>query len=350
MHRRSFLKSAAAAVLAAPITSATAQAPATRKVKFGFDNFSVRAIGLKAGALIDYAAEQKVECLLLSDLDVYENHTASYLADLRKKAADLNVALYAGTGGICPTAHRFSDKWGTAEEHLKLTIRVAKALGSPVARCYQGFADDRKSPGGIKARNKDTLAVLKNVRSYAIDHGVKIAIENHAGDMQSYELRDLIEEAGKDFVGCTIDSGNAAWALEDPMENLEVLGPYTVCSGIRNNIMWEDENGVQVAWTSIGEGQTDMKAYAKRLAELAPGAPFILEIISGINRPFAYLKPEFWKGYESVPAPGFAKFIALAKHGKAVPAFKPEGDKKAAEQSYQKAELERSIAWCRENL
>ena len=350
MHRRSFLKSTAAAVLAAPITSAPAQAPATRKVKFGFDNFSVRALGLKAGALIDYAAEQKVECLLLSDLDVYENHTGSYLADLRKKAADLNLSLYAGTGGICPTAHRFSDKWGTAEEHLKLTIRVAKALGSPVARCYQGFADDRKSPGGIKARNKDTLAVLKNVRNYAIDHGVKIAIENHAGDMQSYELRDLIEEAGKDFVGCTIDSGNAAWALEDPMENLEVLGPYTVCSGIRNNIIWEDENGVQVAWTSIGEGQTDMKAYAKRFAELAPGAPFILEIISGINRPFTYLKPEFWKGYESVPAPGFAKFIALAKQGEAVPAFKPDGDKKAAERTYQKAELERSIAWCRENL
>jgi sugar phosphate isomerase/epimerase len=350
MHRRSFLKTTAAAALAAPLANAATAAAGGAKLRVGFDNFSLRALGLKAGALIDYAAEQKVECLLLSDLDVYENHTDSYLADLRKKAADLNIALYAGTGGICPTAHRFSDKWGTAEEHLKLTIRVAKALGSPIARCYQGFADDRKSPGGIKARNKDTLAVLKNVRSFAIDQGVKIAIENHAGDMQSYELRDLIEEAGRDFVGCTIDSGNAAWALEDPLENLEVLGPYTVCSGIRNNVIWEEGDGAVVAWTSIGEGQTDMNAYAKRFAELAPGAPFILEIISGINRPFTYLKPEFWAGYENVSARGFAKFLALAKQGKAIPPFKAEGDKKAADQTYQKAELERSIAWCRENL
>ncbi|RYD29030.1 MAG: hypothetical protein EOP87_18895, partial [Verrucomicrobiaceae bacterium] len=121
MHRRSFLKTTAAAALAAPFAHAATATASGAKLKVGFDNFSIRALGLKAGALIDYAAEQKVGCLLLSDLDVYENHTDAYLEDLRKKAADLNIALYAGTGGICPTAHRFSDKWGTAEEHLKLT-------------------------------------------------------------------------------------------------------------------------------------------------------------------------------------------------------------------------------------
>jgi len=351
MHasRRSFLKTTAAAILAAPVSSSLAQG-SSPKLKVGFDNFSIRALGLKAGALLDYAAEQKVDCILFSDLDVYESHDDAYLSDLRKKAADLNISIYAGTGGICPTAHRFSNKWGTAEEMLKLTIRVAKALGSPVARCYEGFAEDRKSPGGIKARNKDTLAVLKNVRSFAIDHGVKIAIENHAGDMQARELRDLVEEAGKDFVGVTIDSGNATWALEDPFENLEILAPYTVCSGIRDNMIWEDENGAQVAWTAMGEGLIDMKAYAKRFAELCPNAPFILEIISGFARPLPYLKPEFWKGYEQTPADSFARFLAIAKRGKAIPAFKPEGDKKPAEQAYQKAELERSIAWCKANL
>lgn len=347
--RRSFLKTAAATALAAPFAK-TAAAPTATGLKFGFDNFSIRALGLKAGPLLDYAAQQQVGCLLFSDLDVYESHEASYLGDLRKKAADLGIALYAGTGGICPSGHRFSGKWGSAEEQLKLTIRIARDLGSPVARCYQGFAEDRKSPGGIKARNRDTLAVLKSVRSFAIDHGVKIAIENHAGDMQSRELRELVEEAGRDFVGVTIDSGNATWALEDPFENLEILGPYTVCSGIRDNRIWEDEDGAQIAWTAMGEGQLDMKAYAKRFAELCLDAPFILEIISGFARPLPYLKPDFWKGYEQTPAESFARFLALAKKGQAVPAFKPEGDKKAAEQAYQQAELGRSIAWCKANL
>lgn len=29
-----------------------------------------------------------------------------------------------------------------------------------------------------------------------------------------------------DNVGATMDSGNATWTLEDPLSNLEILGPY----------------------------------------------------------------------------------------------------------------------------
>ncbi len=336
---------AAAAATAVPV-SANADAPV--KLELGFDNFSVRALGLKAPALIDYAAKLKVDCLLMSDLDVYEKMDDVYLQDIAQRAKDKGLKLYAGTGGICPSAKNFPTKWGTAEEHLKLTIRVAKALGSPLARCYQGFMEDRKSPGGINARQKDTIAVFKNVRSYALDNGVKIAIENHAGGETAAELQRLIEEAGKDFLGCTIDSGNATWTLEDPMQNLEILGPYTVCSGIRDSMIWEDADGAQVAWTAVGEGMIDMKAYARRFSELAPGAPFIMEIISGFSKGFSYLKPEFWKGYEEIRPPDFARFLALAKRGKAIPSFKPEGDRKKAEQDYQKAELERSLKYCRE--
>ncbi len=325
--------------------------PAPIKLKLGFDNFSIRALGWKADQLLTYAAEQKVDALLLSDLDVYPNHDESTLFDLRKKAADLGIQLYAGTGGIGPNTKKFARKWGTAEEQLRLTIRVARALGSPVARCYLGTSDDRKTPGGIYQHIKDTVAVCRAVRTEAIDAGVKIAIENHAGDMQAWELQTLVEEAGKDYVGVTIDSGNATWALEDPMKNLEILGPYTVCSGLRDSMVWEDADGCQVAWTAMGEGRVDMLAYAQRFAQLCPQAPFILEIISGFSRGFPYLKESFWPAYERTRPAEFAAFLALAKQGKALPAFKPEGaDRKAAEQAYQKAELERSLKYCRDVL
>lgn len=345
--RRSFMKTTAAAASAVALPVA-ADAAAPVKLRLGFDNFSIRALGWKAPALIDYAAEQKCDALLLSDLDVYEKHDDAYLAGIGKRARDKGIALYAGTGGICPTAKNFNKKWGTAEEHLKMVIRVAKAVGSPVARCYQGFADDRKSPGGIYARMKDTVAVFKAVKSYAIDSGVKIAIENHAGDMQSWELQSLVEEAGKDYVGVTIDSGNATWTLEDPMKNLEVLGPYTVCSGIRDSMIWEDADGCQVAWTAMGEGCVDMISYARRYAELCPQAPFIMEIISGFAHALPYLKQDFWPAYEKIRPAEFARFLALARKGKPIPGFQPSGEKKKAEQDYQKAELERSLKYCRE--
>ena len=78
------------------------------------------------------------------------------------------------------------------------------------------------------------MKVCRSVRSRAVDAGVKIAIENHAGDMQAWELVTLITEAGRDYVGATLDSGNATWTLEDPLVNLEILGPYAVATGIRD--------------------------------------------------------------------------------------------------------------------
>jgi sugar phosphate isomerase/epimerase len=317
----------------------------TARLKLGFDNFSIRALGWKAPQLLEYAASLKVDTILLSDLDVYESHDDAYLKDLKKKADELGLEIQAGTGSICPLSAMFDKKHGTAEEHLRLTIRVAKALGSPVARCFMGRQEDRQKEGGIDAMLKATLRVLKSAESYAKDNGVKVAVENHAGDTQAWELVTLIEEAGKDFVGATLDSGNATWSLEDPQVNLETLGPYAVSTGIRDSAVWESPEGALVAWTAMGEGQVDWKAYFKRFAEICPNTPVQLEIISGFNRPFPYLKPDFWKIFPKVRAHEFARFVAMAKNGKPRDAWKaPAG------QEFQKSELEKSITYCKETL
>lgn len=344
IHRRQFLKSAAAITAGSLASSKLTPAADATKLKLGFDNFSIRALGWKAPRLLEFAAEKQVDTILFSDLDVFESFEDGYLKDVRKKADDLGIEVQAGTGGICPSAKRFNPKWGTAEELLALTIRVAGTMGSKAARCYLGGADDRTSDGGIEARIEETVGVLKKVKSRALDAGVKVAVENHAGDMQAWELATLIEAAGPDYVGATIDSGNATWTLEDPLQNLEILGKYAASSGIRDSMIWEYEDGAKVAWTAMGEGCVDLKKYMARWAALCPEVPVQLEIISGFSKPFAYLKDDFWAPYPKVRAPEFAKFVALAKKGKEI----PNGDAGAKE--YQLAELERSIKYSKEVL
>ena len=350
--RRRFVKSVAATTVAVGIDPSFAQSPKRRNIKLGFDNFSIRVMGWKAPQILDYAAKLNVDTVLFSDLDVYENHSDSYLKEVKKKADGLGIEIQAGTGSICPSAKSFSTKYGTAEEHLGLLIRVAGALGSRVARCYQGTADDRKLPGGLEARYKDTIKVCKAVRGQAVNAGVKIAIENHAGDMQAWQLANLIEECGRDFVGATLDSGNATWTLEDPMRNLEILGPYAVTTGIRDSAVWSNSEGAIVQWTAIGEGQVDWQKYFDRFAEVCPGVPVQLEIISGFQRPFQYLNDDFWKYYQDIRAYEFSRFISMAKGGRPRDPFKvPEGkDRRLAEQEYQRLELEKSIKYCREVL
>ena len=291
----------------------------------------------------------KLDSILISDLDAYESLEDKYLREVRVKAADLGIQIHAGTWSICPTSKAFRNTWGTAEEHLRLGLRLAKALGSPVFRCVLGTREDRRTDGGIERRIEDTVKVCQAVRGRALDAGVKIAIENHAGDMQAWELITLVEAAGKDYVGVTFDSGNVTWTLEDPVDSLTQLAPYVLCTHIRDSMIWETDEGAKVAWTAIGEGCNDAKAFFAKLAELCPGMPVHAEIISGFSIEFPYLKPEFWDVWPKARGAAFAKFLALARQGRAIAPFRPpEGqDRRVAEQEYQKAELERSLAYCR---
>jgi sugar phosphate isomerase/epimerase len=356
MHRRSFLHglavaAAGTAALPAFVSGAEKRSASGAKIKLGMDNFAVRAMGWKAPDLIDYAAGLKLDTLLISDLDAFESLDDAKLREVKRRADDAGVALYLGSWSICPTSKVFRPNRGTAEEHLRLGLRAAKTLGSPVFRVVLGNSEDRKTEGGIKARIADTVKVLKACRGDALNTGVMIAMENHSGDMHSWELRELIETAGRDFVGANIDSGNAAWTLEDPHDVLETLGPVTICSSLRDDMIWETPEGATVQWTAAGDGLIDWKAYAQRWTQLCPKAPIIIETISGAQRAFPYKQPEFWKFYDKRPDK-LAKFEALAKRGKPLTPFRPpqgpEGRK--ASQDQQKAELEKSITYLRSEV
>ena len=332
---------------AAPLRAA--KPDAKTQIKLGLDNFAVRAMGWKAAQLIDYAAQLKTDSLFISDLDAFEKLDDAHLKEVRAQAADKGLQLHVGTWSVCPTSKRFNPKWGTAEELLALGIRAAKALGSPVIRVVLGSGDDRLTEGGIDARIADTVKVLKSQRSRARDAGVKIAVENHAGDLHSLELVRLIEEAGKDYVGANVDSGNAVWTLEDPLVNLENLGPYALTTSLRDSAAWESENGVTVQWTAMGEGQVDWKKYFERFAQLCPGIPIHIETISGFNRELTLKKDDFWKAWPAEKPKGYGQFQAFAKLGKAREPWKaPAGkDSKLATQDYQKGDIERSIQFCK---
>ncbi len=360
LTRRNFLTSlaagslgTAASLMPSPLHAAPPAAPAGSLLPtaLGIDNFAVRAFGWKAPELIAYAESLQLDTLFLSDIECLPSLESAALRDVKAQADSAGLALYIGSWSICPTSTRFKPTWGTAEEHLRTGIRVSKALGSPVFRVILGTMDDRKTPGGIKARMEDTIKVLKDCRGDAMDAGIKIAIENHAGDMHSWELIELIERAGPEFVGVNIDSGNAAWTLEDPTDLLERLGPYTICSSLRDDMIWSTPEGASIQWTAIGEGLIDWSRYMDRWRALCPNVPFQIETISGFARQFPYKTDAFWEHYDRNPE-ALAKFETLAAQGHAVEPFKAAGglDKKEAEKAFQKAELERSVTYCRKVL
>ena len=326
---------------------------AKRQISLGYDNFAVRAMGWKALELVDYAAKLKCDTLFITDFGPLEKlDDEKYLKNLAQYAVDKGVKILLGSWSICPTARRFKKDWGTADEHLKLGVRMAKALGSPAFRVILGDRGDRLSEGGIEARIHDTVQVLKRNKAYCVDHGVKIAMENHAGDMHSTELVGLIEDAGSDFVGANMDSGNAVWTLEDPIENLRNLGKYAITTSLRDTAVWESENGVTAQWTAMGEGTVDLVAYFDLYQKLCPDTAVNIETISGFNRELKVNDESFWKAWPKGKPKGYDKFIELAKKGKPRKPWTPAKniDKSKADQDYQKSEIAKSIDYCQNKL
>jgi sugar phosphate isomerase/epimerase len=357
VSRRGWIGSTVAGIAAAAVAAssrAAEAAPAVRRgIPLGYDNFAVRAMGWNARQLVDHAETLQCDSLFITDFGPFEGrHDDATLGELRRYAADKGVAIALGSWSICPGSGTFKNDWGTAEEHLVLGIRMAEALGSPAFRVVLGNGGDRLSEGGIEARIAETVQVLKAVRSRALDAGVKIAVENHAGDLRASELKSLIEEAGRDYVGANFDSGNACWTLEDPVVSLATLGSLVATTSLRDTMLWETERGITAQWTAMGEGCVDLPAFFDRFAADCPGVAVHIETISGFPREMKLFDREFWQAYPKLTAEELAPFLELARRGHAIePSRLPDGPaRKEAEQQYQLAEIERSISYCREAL
>ena len=242
---------------------------------------------------------------------------------------------------------------------LRKNIERAAAMGSPIVRAL--LASDRAALGkGPVERHVETaLGILREVRSQVMDAGVKIGIENHK-DLQAWQTRELIETAGKEFVGSYLDTGNPVFVAEDPRTTLEELGPYAVTFHLRDSVVYEQPDGIAVQWVPLGEGTVDFKALVARAAEILPPAvhiyckpitarpPVVLPVYSG----------EWWKEwFPRGRSKDFARFVALAKSGR--PYDKPHiiADVPEERERYMEAlkiqqleHMRRSLDYCRKTL
>jgi 3-oxoisoapionate decarboxylase len=340
MLRRSFLAAGPAAL--------AAQQADKQPVKLGIDLFSIRSSGWSAFEYLDYCAKHHAKVVHFSEIRFLGGIEPEQLKKVRAHAEKLGISLEIGMRSICPTSKAFDAAQGTAEQQLERMIAAARVIGSPIVRAFLGTMVDRPGEPGIEGHIANTAKVLRNIRSRAIDANVKIAIENHAGDMQGRELKMLIEEAGKDFVGACVDSGNPLWAIEDPHLTLEYVAPYVLTSHIRDTAVWRIPEGAAVAWTRMGEGNVEIASYVRKYAQLCPGKAISMEIIVTPPRKFAYLDPKFWDGYKKVPAWEFSRFVAIAEKGKERPAMPPVPKERAAQK--ERDDLEASIRWTAELL
>jgi sugar phosphate isomerase/epimerase len=340
--RRTFLKTLGAASVAL----GGAMAAAAADVRFGVDMYSLGAQKWTPFQQLDFAAKWKVKVVHFSEIRFLGTLEPDNLRRVRSRADELGIDLEIGMRSICPTSAMFDKAAGTPDEQLGRMLDAAKIVRSPIVRAVLGSSADRK--GGIEKHIDSMVAVLKRMRSRVMDSGVKVAIENHAGDMQARELKMLVEAAGPEFVGVCLDSGNPVWTIEDPHLTLDTLAPYVLTSHMRDSALWRTPEGVAVRWTRMGEGNMGMEDYLRKYIEKCPGKAVSLEVIvSGQPRIMNYANPQFWDLYRNQPAWEFARFLALADTG--TPRLEPPADASTAV-ARNLQNVEASIRWTQEFL
>jgi len=349
MTRRSFLGSTLALALPA--------AAAPRQWLLGINTYCLRFERWNDRALIDYCVKQKLDASFLQDSLDPAAMDPKHWADVRAWSKDSGLHLETGGGAILP---KTIDQVPRVVATLRKNIERASAMGSPIVRAL--LAGDRYSmpdSGPVEPHVETAVKILREVRSQAMDAGLKIGIENHK-DLQAWETRQLIETAGKEFVGSYLDTGNPVFVAEDPRTTLEELGPYAVTFHLRDSVVYEQPDGVAVQWVPLGEGTVDFKALVARASEILPQSVYIYckPITARPPVVIPVYSQEFWtKWFPRARSRDLARFLALAKRGQ--PYDKPQivEDVAGAREKYMDAlkvqqieHMERSLDYCRKEL
>ena len=346
MQRREFLTGMAGAVIAAAATDSE------KPIPMGLNTYCLRAMKWRDLELVDYVANLKLDGIFLQDSLDPDVMQPAHWTKVRDYARDHGLQrLETGGGTILP---KTSDGFDASVKALQQNIVRAKGLGSPIVRCL--FAGDRASMPALPLQQnlENAVRILRTVRTQAMDAGIKLAIENHK-DVQAFETRQVIETAGKEYVGSYLDTGNPVFVLENPMTTVEELGPYAVCVHLRDSVIYEHPRGVAVQWVPLGEGVVDFKKIIAKVREICPPVYIYIKPITG--RPPAvlpYLEDSFWTANVTERGRDLARFLALAKQGRPyelpmviedIPGRKTPEAFVAAIQYQQREHMERSVEY-----
>lgn len=323
----------------------------------GINTYCIRALNLHDAALLEYAASLHCDSIFLQDSRDPKAQDPAHWRAVREMAQRHGLHLETGGGGVLPrTAEDFQAK----AEYLRAQIRRAAAMGSPIMRAV--IASDRYAmpPGPVEQHIETMVKLLRTVRSEAVDAGVKIAVEVHK-DLNAWEYAELVDAAGKDFVGIYLDTGNPVFVMEHPMTTVETLGKYAVTFHLRDSVVYEHPKGIAVQWVPLGEGTVNFREIVAKAKELCPQVHVYAKPITG--RPPVVLPvwdEAHWKRwFPRGRASDFARFVALAKQGqpydKAMVVEDLQGRRvplhfQEAVRYQQKEHLERSLRYARETL
>jgi 3-oxoisoapionate decarboxylase len=142
-----------------------------------------------------------------------------------------------------------------AYDEMISSFEHARAIGATVMRVVGSSLRFRNEPHGPQLERL-TRMFQKAVRM-AEAYKIRMAVENHI-DFTGQEMLSLVRSVDSPFLGINFDTGNFVRLLDDPLQAMDALAPYTYAAHIkdlkiqpRSGNLWVVSNGFS---ETVGSG------------------------------------------------------------------------------------------------
>ncbi len=252
-------------------------------MRIGLDRYTIAHRDFSPEATLNFAREHGfagVQFLEPAALDADLNHDR--LRSIARRASELGLYVEIGLPSPNPTRRsRLEDREISAEEHardLMPHLRAVAAMGCTHARVYVGDRHDRfRSQPEWEVQLDATLDVLKRLAPALRDLDVKVAIETHA-DLTLHELLGLLDELPEQVAGVTLDTGNLAMRLDDPVEVVHRVASRVLCTHVKDAVLARTPRGLCWQARPVGAGVLPMAELLEPLIRANPKLNLSIEL------------------------------------------------------------------------
>ena len=235
-----------------------------------------------------------------SQLDSYDE---AYLGGVKDRAKALGLYL------------QFSHSGSLSDPFIEKHICAANILDCKIMRTTIGMLLRQTT---IRTRDdwhkfrKATLGYASNIAQLGRKYGVKIAIENHFGDVTAEELLDVIE-VDNGYLGVCFDTANSFSVAQEPAWTANLLARHVIASHLKDFLAVETSTGCTLYAVPLGQGHVDLEDCVKAVQQYNPDVMFTLEMVSGRTFNVPFLDESFYPGYDERDASDIVRVLRLIR-------------------------------------
>jgi sugar phosphate isomerase/epimerase len=227
--------------------------------RIGFDHYTIAHRGFSPAETLEFAHAHHFDGVqFLEPRSIDADLDPRRLEAFRNQAASMGLYLEVGLPSPNPARRsRELDRAVDSDERareLRPEIEALAHLGCRHGRVYVGDRHDRfRTDYAWNDQLESTVGVLKRVTPQLRELGLRAAIETHA-DLTGAELLALLDQLDPEVTGVTLDTGNLAMRLDDPIELATRLAPRVLGTHIKDAALAFTPRGLCWQARPVGSG------------------------------------------------------------------------------------------------